>query len=252
MSDIEGVFFNEYLGGMSNKPDGFVRNGSFLKSFAGHAPHTTSPDLLVYLKNQCKKNALPFSIHVSESEEEEEFIRTGRGAWADFLRLRGIDFSLWPVTSNGSIAYLDSLGILDDRTIAVHVLRSDKKDHAVLKSNNVNVCLCPRSNFNLHGKRPDAEEMFHKQVNLCLGTDSLASTHSLSMIDEICDMNEAYSHIPPREIFRMATINGAKALGISDRFGTIEKGKSGKCFYLPVDVSVKSDVYTGFMRYKNG
>lgn len=250
LSDIEGVYFNEYLGGIKNRPEENLFKDSFIKSFAGHAPHTTSPDLLKYLKQRCRKVNLPFSIHLSESEEEDEFIKTGKGEWADFLRQRGIDFSSWPVTENGSVAYLDALGILDDKTIAVHLIRADQKDYSVLKDSNVSVCLCPRSNQNLHGRLPDAVAMFNKNINLCLGTDSLASTQSLSIIDEICVMNKEYPEISPREIFRMATINGAKALGVSDRFGTIATGKSGKCFYLPVDVEKDSDVYTSFMRYK--
>ncbi len=250
LSDIDGVYFNEYLGGIENRPEEPLCKDGFIRSFAGHAPHTTSPELLKFLKQQCVNNNLPFSIHLSESEEEEEFIKTGKGEWADFLRQRGIDFSSWPVTESGSVAYLDSLGVLDEDTIAVHLIRADQKDYSVLKNNNVNVCLCPRSNQNLHGRLPDAAAMFDKKINLCLGTDSLASTQSLSIIDEICVMNEEYPEISPSEIFRMATINGAKALCVSDRFGTIEKGKSGKCFYLPVDVEKNSDVYTSFMRYK--
>jgi len=250
-SEVEGVFFNEFLGSL--KEDDFVltEKEGLIKSFAGHAPHTSSPDLLVYLKNLCKKKNTPFSIHVSESEEEIEFIKTGKGTWADFLKLRGIDFSQWPITNEGSVAYLNSLGLLDDKTIAVHLIRAEEKDYSILKEKNVTVCLCPRSNANLHNLLPDVKKMNEKQIHLCLGTDSLASSESLSIIDEICFMNERFPEISPRDIFNMATINGARALGVSDKFGTMKKGKSGKCFYLPVEVLKGLDAYSGFMRMNN-
>lgn len=246
-SEIEGVYFREYLGSLSDQLVELPVKEAINSSFAGHAPHTTSPELLIYLKKLCQKHGLPFSIHLSESEEEIEFIKTGKGDWADFLKHRNIDFSSWPVTTEGSVAYLDSLGLLDKNTIAVHMIRAEKQDYQLLKNNNVNVCLCLRSNQNLHKRLPDVLRMYNDKIRLCLGTDSLASTQSLSILDEMRFLHENFPQISPDDIFKMGTINGAKALGISDRFGTIEKGKSGKLFYLPVEVATGADLFTRLM-----
>lgn len=244
-SSIEGVYFREYLGALSEKGIELNPNDTIIKSFAGHAPHTTSPELLIYLKKICQKKGLPFSIHLAESEEEVEFIKTGHGSWANFLKQRNIDFSSWPVNEKGPVAYLDSLGLLDEKTIAVHLIRAEKHDYEILKNKNVQLCLCLRSNENLHKTLPDVLKFFNAKIPLCLGTDSLASTRSLSIFDEMHFMRKKYPEIPPESIFKMATENGAKALGIFDKFGTIENGKTGKIFYLPVNFSKASELFEG-------
>lgn len=247
-SEVDGVYFNEFLGGLQGKPIEGPSKEGIIVSFAGHAPHTTSPELLVMLKTLCHKNKTPFSIHLSESDEEVEFIKTGKGRWANFLKQRGIDYTSWPVTEKGSVDYLESLGLLDDTTIAVHLIRAEKEDYQTLKRNNVNVCLCLRSNQNLHKRLPDVMKMYDGNLHLCLGTDSLASTQSLSILDEMQFLREKFPQIPPYDIFKMGTANGAEALGVADKFGSIEKGKAGKIVYAPLNVSKGSDLFSALMR----
>ncbi len=247
-SDVEGVYFREYLGGLQQNDYGCTINGAAIQSLAGHAPHTTSPELLRHLKMKCQENGLPFSIHLSESEEEDIFIKTGQGEWADYLTQRGIDYSSWPVTEAGSVSYIDSLGLLDEHSIAVHVLNASEEDFSILKKNKVSVCLCLRSNKNLHCRLPDVSGMFNAGIVLCLGTDSLASTDSLSVFDEMAYLYDQFPQIPPMEIFKMATINGAKALGLSDRFGTIGVGKTGKVTFMPKNFIENSGVFTSLLR----
>ena len=247
-SDIEGVYFREHLGGLQAINYDCKINGTAIQSLAGHAPHTTSPELLRHLKTVCNGNGLPFSIHLSESEEEDVFIKTGKGEWADYLTQRGIDYSSWPVTEAGSVSYIHSLGLLDENTIAVHLLNASDSDYDILKNNGVSVCLCLRSNKNLHGRLPDVLKMHKGGMELCLGTDSLASSESLSIFDEMTYLHDSFPEITPCEIFKMATINGAKALGLSDRFGTIRKGKAGKAVFLSQDFIGNSEIFTSLLR----
>ena len=82
--------------------------------------------------------------------------------------------------------------------------------------------LCPRSNHYISGVVPQSVELLRaRALNICIGTDSLASNRSLSIIDEL----KMFPEVPLAEKLQWATINGAKALGIADRFGTIEVGK---------------------------
>ncbi len=248
-SDIEGVYFREYLGGMQ-ATDYYhcTTAGTKVQALAGHAPHTTSPELLRHLKKKCSEYGLPFSIHLSESVEEDIFIKTGKGEWADYLTLRGIDYSSWPVTHEGSVSYIHSLGLFDEKTIVVHLLNADNNDFELLKDNKVSVCLCLRSNQNLHGRLPDVLRMYNDGIRLCLGTDSLASTESLSILDEMAYLHNHFPDILPQDIFKMATMNGARALGVSDRFGTIETGKTGKTVFLSSDYLQNSDLFTSLLR----
>lgn len=235
-SGLYGLWCREYLGNIASagQTEPEVLSGQATASLAGHAPHTTSPGLLKHLKQISEKRKLPFSIHLSESMEEIEFVGSGQGEWAEFLVSRGIDFSAWGLPARSPVAYLDNLSILNERTLAVHLLQTDDTDLDILKQRRTNVCLCPRSNQALHGRLPDIPAMLTRGIRLCLGTDSLASTPSLDLFDEMAFIATRYDAIDPVQIFAMATINGAMALGQST-IGTIAPGFDPQMIYVPLN-----------------
>lgn len=239
-SELKGIWFHEKLGNQSDEafpvqPDLPPTKGHQRCSFAGHAPHTTDPELLVRLKNRTRVRRLPFSIHLAESRDECEFLKTGKGAWAEFLMERGIDFSTWGLPVSSPVQYLNRLGILGPDSIAVHVIRVDRSDLHILRESKTQVCLCLRSNRNLHGRLPDLDAIMQSGIRPCLGTDSAASTGSLSMFDEMAFVAECFPGLAPEEIFSMATVNGAGALGMEQTFGTLIPGKIGPMIYVPVE-----------------
>ena len=181
----------------------------------------------------------PLSIHLGESDDEQVFITTGRGAWADFLTERGIAFDGWPLPARGPVAYTDRLGLLDEGTLAVHLLHAGPKDFDILRRRGVHVCLCPRSNRNLHGRLPDLPGMLEAGLAPCLGTDSLAGTQSLDMFDEMAFCARAYADVAPEIILAMATRNGAAALGLGDHFGSLLPGSTAGFLYL--DLTAATD-----------
>ena len=239
-SSLRGVWFKEFLGNDSHQDIKCYSEKSFIKSIAGHAPHTLSPEFLVDLKNITRKENIPFSIHLAESEDEILFLTTGKGIWADFMTERGIDFSGWNLPVETPVRYLENLGVLDESTIAVHLIHADKKDFEILLRHNVRVCLCLRSNFNLHNMIPDLAGMLKAGIKPCLGTDSLASAESLSIFDEMIFVSKFFPSIPPAEILAMATVNGASSLGFGEMFGSLTPGKRAAFVYVPVNVSSKS------------
>jgi len=81
--------------------------------------------------------------------------------------------------------------------------------------------------------------MLNAGLKPCLGTDSLACVDSLSMFDEMTFTTNAFPLVSLSEILAMATINGANALGVADRFGTLNPGKSSRFVYVPVNVTNK-------------
>jgi len=240
-SSLAGVWFKEIMGNIL--PEDILLcniNKLLIKSIAGHAPHTLSPELLVDLKNITRKKNIPFSIHLAESKDEILFLTTGKGKWSDFLSERGVDFSSWNLPVETPVQYLEHLGVLDENTIAVHLIHADKKDFEILLRHNVRVCLCLRSNFTLHNMMPDITGMLKAGIKPCLGTDSLASAESLSIFDEMTFVSKSFPSIPPAEIFAMATVNGANSLGFGEMFGSLTPGKRAAFVYVPVDVSSKS------------
>lgn len=230
---LNGIYFREILG--VHLPDQLEtkKKGKSL-SFAGHAPHTTSPEVLLRLKELTSKAGLPFSIHLAESDAESVFIREQSGPWASFLTQRGIDYSDWNISGQTPVAHVKNIGILDELTIAVHLLNISKTDLDLLAHTKTAVCLCPRSNLNLHGNLPDLKEMLNKGIQPALGTDSLASCDSLDIFDEMAFVCEQYMDINPEQILAMGTINGAKALGVQNITGTLEPGKKADMVYVPV------------------
>ena len=232
-SALNGVVFHEFLG--SDIPVFLTLKNEFVSfSLAGHAPHTTSPHLLCALKKTATAEKLPFSMHLAESLDETEFIRDKKGAWADFLTSRGIDFSSWNIGSKTPVAYVNDLGLLDSSTLAVHLLNVNKKDMDLVALSNTKVCVCPRSNWNLHKKLPDIELMLEKGIQPALGTDSLASCDSLNIFDEMAFVQKKYPGLDPETIFSMGTINGARALGVEHITGTLSKGKKARFLYCPL------------------
>lgn len=268
-SDIYGVWFQEYLGELTNEiqtssisglnistsnsstpnsssPNRFEekikseeQNKRKFISTAGHAPHTTSTDLLKLLKNKAERTKLPFSIHLAESDDETEFITTKKGSWAEFLKQRGIDFSKWNLPSRSPVQYLNDLGVLDNLTLIVHLINIDIKDIEIIKKTGAKPVICPRSNFNLHKKIPDIPLFLKYGLKPALGTDSLASTETLNMFDEMAFAASKFPQINPSDILAMATINSASALGgyVEKNAGTIEKGKKDYFIYIPLNIS---------------
>lgn len=248
-SSLKGVCFNEFLGTQvadfrcEKKKDISI-------SLAGHAPHSTSPELLKALKAKTRLSDLPFSIHVAESEDESIFIRDQKGEWADFLLSRGIDGSQWQIGGKTPVEHVHSLGLLDSDTIAVHVLNANKNDLQIIAQSKAQVCICPRSNLNLHHKLPDIELMISCGIFPALGTDSLASCDSLSIFDEMKFIKQQYPDFSCEMIFSMATINGAKALKFDSNTGTLAPGKNSQFIYLPVDVKNKKDIFQEIIYYE--
>lgn len=225
-SGLFGVWFREYLGsGEMAESDALGRRGNLIFSLAGHGPHTTSPDFLIALKKAAAARNLPFSLHLAESDDEIRFLTTGKGEWADFLQFRGIDFSGWGLPAHDPVSYADSLGILDERTLLVHLLWAGKKEFDLLKKRKARVCLCPRSNLNLHGRLPDIPGMIRARLFPCLGTDSPASVETLSLFHEMAFISAHFPDLRPETIFAMATRNGADALGLDACMGTLSPGK---------------------------
>lgn len=230
----QGLWFQEMLG----VPDPLsMPSGSDCASWvslAAHAPHTTAPESIRRMKALASAAGRPFSIHLDESDAEREFITTGRGTWADFLTERGIDFSNWPLPADDPVSYLLDLGVVDETTLVVHLLQSGNRHFRRLAEKGATAICCVRSNGHLHGQVPDIEAMVAEGLKVALGTDSLASCESLSMIDE---MRAVAAHAPglaASEIFRMATENGAAALGLSHRFGRLVPGAAARCLKATV------------------
>jgi cytosine/adenosine deaminase-related metal-dependent hydrolase len=199
---------------------------------AAHAPHSVSAPLLRALA----RRGGPAAIHLAESPAESAFLADGDGEWAAFLERRGLGHVTFTPPRQSPVAYLDTLGALHPKLVAAHCAQVDDADIAVLAERGVAVVVCPRSNRRLGVGLPPVSAMLLAGVALSLGTDSLASTDSLDLMEDVGMLHREFPEIDPGQLVRMATLGGARALGLSD-LGTIEPGKRAALAYAPAEAT---------------
>jgi cytosine/adenosine deaminase-related metal-dependent hydrolase len=219
-----------------------------------HAPYSTHPELIRALKRRAKGLGFLFPIHVAEPAAENDLIREGRGEMAEFLRERGFYANVFQgvgIDISGSVQYLHSLGVLDEKTLCVHAIHVNPMEIDLLRQSGAKVCLCPGSNRFLQvGKAPVADYLAHG-ILPALGTDSAASNPEISIWREMRLVAEDFPGIDPFDILRMATIGGACSLGLEDGYGTLEQGKSAFVLAVSIPAEVKNGrEITEYLVYK--
>ena len=233
-----GLFFTVFVEAIGEKvPTGsFLPQGAFTHgrySVAGHSLYTTHRDVLRAAKAEASMKWRTFSIHLAEHEDEEDILAGRPSKFLDLLQKRGRlkDFS---PPGKGPVEYADQLGLLDRQTLAVHCVRVSDRDIQTLARSRTSVCLCPRSNEFIGVGRAPWEKLFQAGVNLCLGTDSLASNHDLNLWNEAAYFKERYKgKIGLEEVLAMLTTGPARALGLAGQFGTLDRGKDAAYSIVP-------------------
>jgi aminodeoxyfutalosine deaminase len=231
---LEGIVFLEMLGNCPTLPDVPDNRNGLSFSYAGHALHTTAPETLRAVKAAAAKRECVCTFHLAESDAETEFLSTGTGSWADLLRSRGIDFNDWDLKSERPVARAERLGLLSPGTLAVHCLDVDQTEVSVLARSGASICVCARSNLALHGQLPMIEAFLDAGMNVALGTDSLASSPSLNLFEEMAFVADNYPGLRPEMILAVASRNGAKALRRSD-LGTIRPGQTARLIFVELE-----------------
>jgi cytosine/adenosine deaminase-related metal-dependent hydrolase len=205
-----------------------------------HAPHTTSTPLLRALAGRAAASDEPLSIHVSESQAEVALLNDGSGKLAELFRERAFAGDDWSPPGRSPLEHLKRLGALSARTLAVHCVHLDQPDHSILQSTRATVVTCPRSNAALGVGTAPIPELMRQGIPVALGTDSLASAPDLDMFAEMCALRHEHPDLSPAAILRMATLNGARALGLADRLGSIEVGKLAELIVVPFSGETES------------
>ncbi len=191
-----------------------------------HSFYSMSATLMKKIKELAATNRVS-SIHHMESPAEAELLRDGEGALMDSYRVMGIDSDMLrdriPDHVTGLLNFVTSSGNL----ILVHnTYASPQNIRAAARRDNCFLCLCPRSNMHIENRLPPVDMMAASGLPLVIGTDSLASNSSLDMLEEMKVLSHHFPAISLEEMTAWATINGARALGIDDEYGSIEAGKA--------------------------
>ncbi|MBL7736778.1 MAG: amidohydrolase family protein [Chitinophagaceae bacterium] len=201
-------------------------------SIAPHAPYSVSRSLLALINDYPGNEIL--TIHNQESEEENVFFRSGGGAFPELFGALGIDISGFHPSGKSSLqTCLPSFEKKDSSLILVHNVATSAEDlqwtaHYRLRYPLPELywCLCPGANQYIQGRLPDIDLLLSNGCKLTLGSDSLASNHRLDILEELKTIQRHFPHITLADLLQWATLNGAEALHIQDRFGSFDPGKS--------------------------
>jgi cytosine/adenosine deaminase-related metal-dependent hydrolase len=198
-------------------------------SIVPHAPYSVSSELFQLINELPGNNLL--TIHNQETIAEDDFFKHRRG---DFLRLYeklNIDISFFNASGKSSVQSFLPHFTKGQSILLVHDVTTTENDIEFIKLSTINhqlstvFCLCPNANLYITSQLPDVKMLLQQRCNIVLGTDSLASNHQLSILEEMKTLHKHFPELPLLTLLQWATINGAKALQMDDTMGSFEKGK---------------------------
>ena len=215
-------------------------------SLSPHAPYSVSNELWKLLMPHFDDNSV--TIHNQETKAEDDLFKTGTGNFIEMYQAMNIDQTHFTPTGKSSLqSYFEKLSFAKNK-ILVHNTNTTENDILFTKGNDVFFCLCPNANLYIENNLPPIDLLRKYQSNIIIGTDSLASNHSLSILDELKTISKNFTSIPLEEMLQWATLNGAKALQMDDAIGSFEKGKKPGVILLKGSSSITINDDTSVMR----
>ncbi len=255
-SGLRAVVFHEII---SMGPSSLVPRLSSLAShpssnlvqfgISPHAPHTVSEAMLLRIRDTSRKKNLRLAMHVAESKDEIRLLQGEKSGFEKLYRAAGWD-PAWAPSADSPFQYLHRLGLLNEHFLAVHVIHVTDKDIRLIKKTRTFVAHCPRSNRETWVGKMSLRKFLDAGIVVGLGTDSLASSPSLNLWDE---MRYAYrvhrrDGVSALDIFRLATAGGAKALSREKDIGSIEPGKKADVIAISLPEKSTGDPYSDLLR----
>ncbi len=186
-----------------------------------HSPYLCAPDLLKKAAELAGVNAIPLVIHLSETVNEVQTIQERYG--------------------RSPVQHLADLGVLAPNLLACHCVALDAADMELLATNDVKVVHNPESNMKLASGIAPVPELLTRGICVALGTDGCASNNDLDMLSEMDTAAKLHkvatldpTAVKAEAVLRMATIDGARALGLDDRIGSLEIGKQADLIVIDI------------------
>lgn len=196
-------------------------------SLAPHAPYSVSYDLIKLITDFCSELNIPTSIHNQESIAENNFFLTKTGDYLRLYQTLNLPLDFFNATNKSSLLSIISSINKNTPTLLVHNTFSSLEDINIAQNtlNHLYWCICANANLYIEKSLPDLTKFTDQNCKLTIGTDSLASNHSLSVINEINTILTHQANTSLELVLKAATFNGAEFLGIENSYGSFETGK---------------------------
>lgn len=198
-------------------------------SLVPHAPYSISPKTFKLINEATQ--GLVISMHSQEHPAEDELYKSGGGDYLKLFKIFGVNQSPFPITGKSSIRSCLPYFTNGQTILLIHNTYMPEEDilwaNEYADKNRLKLvyCFCPNANLYIESRLPQIDLFVKHNCHLVLGTDSYSSNWQLSIAKEIEAIHNQYPKIILPVILQWATINGAKALGWDDQFGSFEKGK---------------------------
>jgi 5-methylthioadenosine/S-adenosylhomocysteine deaminase len=205
-----------------------------------HAPYTVSDALYAATAKLARERSLPLAMHIAESAAEEDIVVRGNGPFGERWRRRGIETAK---RARSPIALLERLDLLQPGSLLIHCVRVDDADITTIARRGCSVAHCPASNAKFgHGVAP-LLPLLAAGIAVGIGSDSVASNNRMDVLDEarlavLIHRGAARKHdvFGAHQALTLATIGGARALGLDDRIGSLEVGKDADLAAFRIDI----------------
>jgi len=205
-----------------------------------HAPYTVSDRLYQAAAKFANSRRLPLAMHIAESAPEHDIVVNAAGDFAERWKRRGIAVTR---RARSPIELLEKNGALDRGPLLIHCVRVDEADIAIMARRRCAVAHCPASNAKFgHGIAP-LLPLLAAGIRLGLGSDSVASNNRMDILDEARlavlihrAATRRHDAFGAHEALDLATIGGARALGIESRVGSLEPGKDADLAAFKTDI----------------
>lgn len=199
-------------------------------TFAPHAPYTVSDEPLQKIRTLADELEIPITMHIHETLHEVEQAQSQTG--------------------QRPLQRLQNLGLLDPSLLAVHMTQLNAQEIARIAESGAHIVHCPESNLKLASGFCPVAQCLDAGINVALGTDGAASNNDLDMLGEMRiaallakAVGKNASSVPAMTALRMATINGAKALGLDHETGSLSIGKSADVIAIDLDHLETQPIY---------
>ena len=199
-----------------------------------HAPYSIDADGYRQCLTAAGRRGIPITTHLAESPDEDRLLSNHAGPFRELWDKIGGWEDTVPRFEGGPIRFARSVGLLDYPLASLaHVNYCDDDDLALLAAGKASVVVCPRTHAYFGHPPHRWREMLARGINVAVGTDSRASSPDLNLVDDLRLLHGLAPEVPAQTLWEMATVRGARALGIGSQAGSLSPGKGGECVVFP-------------------